>query len=106
MGLSENKVTEQVRTFLEEHGYLVFRMQSGRFRGAGGWITMNPKGTPDLLAIHKGTQSATFIETKTKDGKANKDQKRFQNDYRALGGTSLIVHSRGDLIQQLGFEQI
>lgn len=101
MGVEENKVTEDVRTFLEEHGYWVFRMQSGVLRGAGGYITLNKKGTPDLLAIHKATREAVFIETKTKEGKASAEQKRFQSDYSALGGVSLIVHSVEDLMEKL-----
>lgn len=104
MGKAENEVSDQVRTFLEEHGYIVFRMQSGVVHGAGGYITLNKKGTPDLLAIHKATQCAVFVETKTKEGKASKEQLAFQKAYTALGGTSLIVHSRGDLIQKLTLE--
>lgn len=79
-------------------------MQSGRFRGAGGWITMNPVGTPDMLAICKATQCAVFVETKKVGGSTSKEQIAFQKAYRALGGTSIIAHSKAELIQQLTFE--
>lgn len=104
MGREENEVSDAVRKFLEDHGYMVFRMQSGVLRGAGGYITLNKKGTPDLLAICKATQRAVFIETKTKEGKASKEQLEFQESYNALGGQSLIVHSLGELIQKLTLE--
>lgn len=101
MGKLETQVSDEIRLFLEDHGYIVFRMQSGRFRGAGGWVTMNPKGTPDLIAICKATRCATFVEVKKDDGVTSEEQKRFQEAYSALGGTSLIVYSLGDLIQKL-----
>lgn len=104
MGREENIVSDQVREFLEGHGYMVFRMQSGVLRGAGGYITLNKKGTPDLLAISKANQAAIFVETKTKEGKASPEQLKFQKDYTELGGTSLIVHSLGELVQQLTIE--
>lgn len=104
MGREENIVSDQVRTFLEDHGFMVFRMQCGVVRGAGGYITLHKKGTPDILAICKATQTAIFIETKTKEGAASPEQIKFQKDYTALGGTSLIVHSLGELIQKLTIE--
>ena len=85
---------------------MVFRMQSGRARVKGQWITLNPTGTPDLLAIDtKNGFKAIFIETKRpKDSETSLEQKRFQEAYSALGGTSMIVHSFDEFIQKLGID--
>lgn len=101
MGKAENEVSDQIRSFLEKKGFKVFRMQSGRFRGAGGWVTMNPVGTPDLLAIEPGTGRALCIEAKTKEGEASEIQVKTIEELRKLGASALIAYSLGDVIQAL-----
>ncbi len=101
MGKLETEVSDKVRAFLETKGFKVYRMQSGRFRGAGGWITMNPTGTPDLFAVQPVTGRVVMIETKTPIGHASPAQKAIVDEINKLGGFALIAYSLGDVIQAL-----
>lgn len=105
MAHAETQISDQIRTYLEGKGFIIYRMQSGRFRGAGGWITMNPQGTPDLVGC---TPDGRFIcvEIKTVTGKASEEQKSILDDFRKRGAISLLAHSKAELIQQLTFESI
>ena len=103
MGANETAVSDSIREFLETKGFKVYRMQSGKLRGAGGWITMNPTGTPDLVAISPTGRFCAF-ETKTMDGKASKEQIKAVDEINKLGGFALIAHSLGDVVQALTVE--
>lgn len=105
MGKQETQVSDQIRDYLEGKGFMVFRMQSGRFRGAGGWITMNPVGTPDLFCIQPVTGRVVAIETKTPIGKATSAQKRVIDEINALGGFAMIAHSLADVVNKLVYEE-
>ena len=79
--LSEKQVTEQVIGFLKSEGFVCFRMQAGTVRGltGGSFIKLNPKGTPDWVAISgcyvKGYAKTIFLEMKrSKGGKLSPDQ--------------------------------
>lgn len=103
MGKEETKVSDEIRDFLESKGFVIYRMQSGRFRGAGGWITLNPEGTPDLMGC---TPDGRFIcvETKSVSGKASELQKTILDDFTRRGAISILAHSKGELIQKLTLE--
>lgn len=103
MGKQETIVSDQIRGYLEGKGFMVFRMQSGRLRGAGGWVTMNPIGTPDLIAIQPITGRVVAIETKTPIGKASDEQKRVIDEINALGGFAMIAHSLADVVGKLSY---
>lgn len=67
-------------------------MQSGRFRGAGGWVTMNPEGTPDLIAMIPGSPARFLaIETKQKGETASLAQKTILAQINELGGIAVVL---------------
>ena len=100
MAKAETQISDSIREFLESKGFKVFRMQSGRFRGAGGWVTMNEKGCPDLICLAPGGRLVA-IETKTPEGHASKEQIKFKDEINAMGGFAMIAHSLGEVVQAL-----
>lgn len=79
--LSEKQVTDQCISFLRAKGFTCFRMQSGTVRGltGGSFIKLNPKGTPDWIAVYgcyrTGYAKTIFLEMKcSKGGKLSADQ--------------------------------
>jgi len=85
--LSEKAVTEQVIGFLKAKGFTCFRMQSGTVRGltGGSFIKLNPKGTPDWIAIYgcyrTGYTKTIFLEIKkSTGGRVSKDQEAWHAD--------------------------
>lgn len=51
MALSEAKLTQQVKDFLEAHGWRALRMQSGLVHGAAGRMRLGEPGMADFLFI-------------------------------------------------------
>jgi len=95
MGREETIVSDAIRAYLTTKGCIVYRMQSGRFRGAGGWITMNPEGTPDLVCGFPigGLCVMIGVEIKTKIGKESEEQKEFGRKLEGIGGFYAVLNS-------------
>lgn len=103
MGVEETAVSDKIRDFLKKKGFIMYRMQSGRSRVKGQWVTLNPTGTPDLIGI---TPRGRFIaiETKSSHGKASEAQKTILEAYRKRGGIAMVAPSFDSFMQQLTIE--
>lgn len=100
MGKHETEVSDRIRNFLVSKGFKVFRMQGGRARVQGSWITLSKPGTPDLIACSPLGRFCC-IEVKKEDGIASKAQLAAVDEINKLGGFALIAYSLGDVIQAL-----
>lgn len=101
MGKAETEVSDAIRAYLELRGCIVYRMQSGKFRGAGGWITMNPVGTPDLIAIVPRGRCLA-IETKQLGETASEAQTSSLERLNALGAVAVTLdHCDKDELDRL-----
>lgn len=96
--LSEKAVTDQCISFLRAKGFLCIRMQSGTVRGltGGSFIKLNPKGTPDWIAIYgcylTGYTKTLFLEMKrSKGGKLSADQVAWHADAAKKNLAVLVV---------------
>ncbi len=85
--LSEKQVTDQCIAFLRAKGFTCFRMQSGTVRGltGGTYMKLNPKGTPDWIAVcssfRAGYTKTLFLEMKKSNGgKLSADQVAWHAD--------------------------
>jgi hypothetical protein len=82
----EGRVLRDVRRHLRLNGWRTYRLQQGL--GAH-------KGLPDLMAIRAGVVVA--LETKGPRGVQSDDQKRFEAEWTAAGGTYLLCKGVDDL---------
>lgn len=74
---SENDVEKAIVGFLRAERWRVFRLHSGTLRGVkGGWVTLNPKGTADWLAVH-GKLGHILFETKAPGEQPAPEQMEF-----------------------------
>ena len=83
-------------------GACFWRQNCGTFRTLDGKLIIRAtsiKGVPDIGGHYYGR--AVQIETKTKDGCLNKNQKNFCARWTADGGIYLIAHSPEDATKQL-----
>ncbi len=96
--LSEKAVTEQCIGFLKAKGFLCFRLHSGTVRALtrGTFIKLNPKGTPDWIAVSAlykyGYTQTLFLEIKrSKGGKLSEDLIAWHAEARRNRLTVLVV---------------
>lgn len=72
----------------------VWRNQSGGLRVRGGWMTLAPKGLPDIVGwMRRGPRTGAFVglEVKTKDGDASPEQRAYLARIEEAGGVAAVV---------------
>jgi Holliday junction resolvase len=93
--MTEMDILRSIRLALSEHGYCVFRINSGKVKMADGrWFeTGVPRGFSDLFAVKDG--KAYFIECKNDTGKPTAEQlnfiKQMQTRYGCRAGIARSV---------------
>ncbi len=90
MALKESEIRVQVREFLQWRGWFVYYS----LQGLGCYA-----GLSDLVAMKGG--KVVHIELKTQKGKQSDDQKEFQQDIEAAGGTYVVARGIED-VEHLG----
>lgn len=89
----EGKIQKVIVDYLKIQGWLVFRMNAGKTKIN---VTMNQKGTPDLLAISP-TGGPLWIEVKTPAGIVNEAQEAMHLELRHRYHKVAIVRSVEDV---------
>ena len=100
--MSEHDLQNEVRIRLSEKGYVVFRVNTGKFLLKNGrWFDVGvPKGFSDLLAIKDG--KAFFLEIKALNGIESKEQKNFIKQMIKCGCYAKFVYSLNEISDLLG----
>lgn len=81
---------------------IVIRVNAGRFRRGGRYISGAKKGTPDIIGMtHKGKFFG--IEVKSKDGKPTNEQIKMIEEIKSKCGIGLIV-LEGDNFDEISKE--
>lgn len=101
--MNETAIQNNIRKELSKYG-VVLRLNNGMFTTPDGRIISSglPRGVSDLLFIGKG--KVAFIETKSANGHATKEQINFINKMRELGHIAGIARSVREACEMIGEE--
>lgn len=78
MSKSENLIQQEILMAISKEGHKVFRSNAGKIKTeAGYYISLFPKGFPDLCGWRKDDGKFFAIEVKTPKGRLRKEQKKF-----------------------------
>lgn len=91
--MTETEIQKEIKDYLEDKGYLVYRMNSGRGRYN---IRMAPPGTPDLLVILNNGQSI-WIEVKQPGLKCTDIQKEMHQKLIDKGQKVMVAYNKDDV---------
>ena len=98
MGVKETNIGNEICIALSKRGCKIFRSQSGHFYTKyGAEIIIGVVGESDYHG-HRPDGQAFYIETKTKTGRASKEQKRFLRAMYESGACAGIARSVEDAI--------
>jgi Holliday junction resolvase len=96
--MSETDLQRSIMRGLCALGCMVVRVQSGSFRGAGGWVSGAKKGTPDLVVLDRQAR-VTFVEVKTDEGEPSEAQREWHAQALALGHRVAVVRSVREAVE-------
>ena len=96
--MTEKNIQQSIRLYLSSLGYIVLRLNVGRFYTIDGRPinTGLPVGCSDLLAISP-TGQAVFIECKTDKGRPTAEQIKFINVMQKQGCAAGVCRSIEDV---------
>ena len=95
MGSAENRITQDILTWLRYKGHDVWRQNTGRTQGH--YRTGKP-GVPDIIGYHRYTGAFIGIECKRRGSKPTTAQWEFHDRLKAAGGIACIAHGLGDVV--------
>lgn len=103
--LSEStQITSPIVAALNKAGYFAMRLNSGRVRVRGGFMTLCPVGTADIL-LCLPDRLPIWVETKAVKKDYHKEQQEAQGAFRArveaLGHTFVVARSLDDVLEVL-----
>lgn len=88
--LTENHVERACLDFLAMRGWKTHRLHCGRARFRdGSWVTLEPEGTPDWIAIHP-QHPGFYLETK-RPGKSISPGQNFKHTELRIGYRLQVV---------------
>ena len=97
---SKPETTAQARIVaaLRQAGHVVHRLHSGKVKVRGGWMVLEPEGTPDLLL-----PGVAYLETKTPTGRLSKGQTAMHvRLVRATGLPVFVVRTAAEALERAG----
>lgn len=99
----EHAIQNEIRLALND-SCVIFRANVGKgFTFDGRYFdTGLPKGFSDLFGFRKSDGRAVFIEVKTKNGRASKEQKNFLEQMKRNGAIAGICRSAEDALKLIG----
>lgn len=102
--MSEHKLQNEIRIYLSQLGYTVFRINVGKVKMQDGryFDTGLPKGHSDLVAYKQG--KAYFIEVKYGKNKPSDAQLNFISVMQKQGFVAGVVWNMSDVNKLLGGE--
>ena len=90
---TETEIQKEIIDYLTQHGWDVYRMQSGRVSG----VRLHKKFTPDLMALKNGV--TIWIEVKKPNEKPTEGQRKRHEEIRKNGFKVFVVDSLEALLQ-------
>ncbi len=91
--LSESDRQAAIVEALARVGRLAIRVQSGKVKVRGGWMTLAPNGTPDLYVLGWG-----WLECKAEAGKLSADQLTMHDRIRRAGERVAVVRTPAEAL--------
>lgn len=85
-------ITAPLLKALRKAGVMAHRMQSGKVKVRGGWMSLCEQGTADILCF-PSRKPPTWLETKVASGKASDSQTDFADRVRSMGHRHFVVRS-------------
>lgn len=99
----EAAIQAKIIKWLERHGFVYHRINSGTFFGASGHrVRGAKKGSSDLVVCYKGRYVA--IEVKAEDGTPTVEQQDHIDRVNAQGGLAFVARSVDDVKRFLEVE--
>lgn len=104
--MTESAIQRAIMRIVQQLGGLCFRLNSGTARSPDGTriIHLCPKGTPDLLVIHR--TGILWVECKAPNGKLSPAQQRMIETLRNYGQHVIVAQSENDVLDALGIDRI
>lgn len=97
----ERDIQRAIIDYLELKKILFIRNNSGAFKTDWGFYKFGKKGSPDIVAVQKGTGRFIGIECKAKGKYQTKEQKEFQRLLEKDGGLYILARSLDDVILKI-----
>ena len=79
----QTELTGPLVKMLRQMGIVTLRLNSGKLRVRGAWMTLCPIGTADIVCFQRNR--VIWLECKTLQGKLRDSQKQFRESVTALG---------------------
>lgn len=93
MGKDENEVQATLTALAcRLYDALPIRVNSGKVKVRGGWMTLAPPGTPDMLFLLLDGR-CLWLECKTPAGKLSEVQRAMHETLRQRGHTVIVANS-------------
>lgn len=93
--LSEHDVQSQILAWLKLKCIFSYRQNTGAAKLKGFWVRFGIPGAPDIVAVHRGRFIG--IEVKKVGEKQSEDQKEFERNLVAAGGTYILAYCLEDV---------
>lgn len=97
--MSESTIQRAILDALLAAGAFAFRAQAGKVKVRGGWMTLCPPGTPDILVIVPPRGLVLGLEVKTATGEERESQLAWAAKVRARGGVVETVRSPSEALE-------
>lgn len=97
-GVNEHDIQNSILEYLTLRGHLCWRNNSGKVKTANRYIQLAPKGSPDIIGIHKDTGAFIGLEVKKPGKKPTEEQMRFREEIAGRGGIAGVVCSLEDVV--------
>jgi hypothetical protein len=95
--VTETHIQRAVSQAITAIGVPVIRLQSGKVKSEhGGWLTLAPKGCPDLLLV---MPRLSMCEVKAGKGRLSSVQKRMHAQLEARGARVAVVRSAAEALE-------
>lgn len=107
MGKSETEISRQIAEYLDKRGFFNLRLNAGKVKVKGGWLTGVKEGCPDRFfllpkELTEGFASvAVFIEVKTATGKLSPVQIEMHKTISKKGGFVIVATSLTEAISAI-----
>lgn len=98
---TEKVIQKEILAWLQDHGYLHWRQNSGNIFVPGRMIRLGYAGLPDIIVVLAPQGRIVGIEVKSARGKLRPAQVEFANKLISKGGEYVVVRSVSDTVEAL-----
>lgn len=93
--MTESEIQRAIVEALDRIGVVAVRVQSGKASVRGGWLSLAPPGTPDLVLV----APPGWLECKSPKGLVSPAQRRWHRLARASGARVAVVRSPREALE-------